>query len=373
MIDTIALTMKQNEFSITDWRKFQKTVIGGKNTYTKYVYNPNIKLEGYKPRLTIYDRFGTKTARIEFSAPKLLLGNNFDELSEKDFEPLVQRLTSDLRSMSFQVYQCNLRNVEVSKIDYSKNIIFTDFITSSMLITELSKVDMSAKLDETLKNFRNDGHLLTYHANSYEICFYDKRKDLEQAKKYGDKRSVEKDNIVQLNLFDNLKSDPLEILRLEYRLNDRRQMKKLFSKFGIETDLKFSSLFKKDLSKKLLLNVWQLFESDLALTTQDTDDPISLLDGIFKEKPDISLLKALAYAMSYNIASSGNGGIKKFKDCIIRHSDMRSWYRIKSQLKGVGLSPTKTKLEALMQISRQLNKFEPVKLKDYPQLQAVDM
>lgn len=373
MIDTIALTMKQNEFNILDWHKFQRSVVSGRDSFVKYVYNPNIKIEGYKPRLTIYDRFGTKQARIEFSAPKLLLGNNFDELKEDDFEPLVQKLTKDLQSMGFQVYQWNLRNAEIAKIDYSKNIIFTDYTSSSMLINELNKIDMSAKLDQTTKNFRNNGNLLVYHANSYEICFYDKRKDLEQAKKYGDKRAIEKDNVVQLNLFDNIASDPLEVLRLEYRLNDRRQMKKIFSRFGIETELKFQSLFKKEYSQKLLLSIWQTFENDLTLTTQKVDDPMAFLENIFIAKPDISLLKALAYAKAFEIASSGNGGIKKFKDCIDRHSDSRSWYRIKSQLKGIKLAPNRAKLEALMQIGSQIEEFKAVKLKDYPQLQAVDV
>lgn len=369
MIDTVALTLKQDEFEIIDRSKFQRTIIGGKYSYTKYMNNPNIKLEGYKPRLTIYDRFGTLSLRVEFSAPKMLFGNNFDELVDEDFDEIIYKLQMSLGSMGIATKSDSLKYAEVSAIHYSKNMIFTDYTSSSMLITELSKIDISAKLDQTTKDFRNDGHSLAYHANSYEICFYDKRKDLEQAKKYGDKRSIEDDNIIQLDLFDNTTSDPFEILRLEYRLNNRQHMKILFPKIGIKTDLKFKSLFRGDFSKKLLLNVWQLFENDLTLTTQKTDDPIALLEGVFRAKPNISLLKALAYAMGFNIASSGNGGIKSFRDSVVKHSDLRSWYRIKTQLKGIGLSPNKTKLEALLQIGKQLGQFEPIKLKDYPQFE----
>jgi len=150
-------------------------------------------------------------------------------------------------------------------------------------------------------------------------------------------------------------------------------MKKLFLKLGIETDLKFKALFRKDFSQKLLLSVWQLFESDLTLTTQKTDDPIALLESVFKAKPDASLQKALTYTMGFLVASSGDGGIKRFKNTIIRYSDLRSWYRIKKQLKGVGLSPSKTKLEALMQIGKQLETFAPVELKDYPQFENLTM
>lgn len=367
MIDTVALTLQQNEFKVMNWGKFRKEVLSDRYSYTKYSYNPNIKLEGYKPRLTIYDRFGTLTARVEFSAPKIIYNNNFDELTDDDFQPLVRKISLLLGTMSFQSTPEQLSNAEVSKIDYSKNLIFTDYTTSSMLITELSKIDLSAKLDQTTKNFRNDGHLLTYHANAYEICFYDKRKDLEQASKYGDKRAIEKDNIVQLDLFNNCTSDPLEVLRFEYRL-DRQQIKRLFIKFGIESDLKFKSLFNKDISKKLLIGVWKLFEDNFELTAHNAIDPITMLENVYKAKPDLSLRDAMTFAMGFHIASSDNGGIKRFRDCIDRFSDIRSWYRIKSKLKGVGLSPSKTKLESLMQISKQLEQFEPTRLENYPQL-----
>lgn len=369
MIDTVALTIKDDEYQNLNRIRFQQEVGAGKNPYKKYVYNPNIEKEGYKPRLTIYDRFGVLSLRIELSAPKLLFGNNFDELIEKDFEDIIYKLSMSLGSMGIIVKSDALRNAEISKIDYSKNFIFTDGISSSLIINELNKVDVSAKLDQTYKNFRNDGHLLAYHAKSYEICFYDKRKDLEQARKYGDSRAIENDNSIQLDLFDNTTADPFEVLRFEYRLNERRKMKKILADCGTETDLTFKSLFKEQIAKKVLISIWKLFQDNFDLTVHDASDPMTILEAVSRAKPESSLLKTLAYAKAFEIAASDAGGLTRFKNFIYRHSDYRSWYRIKSQLKGIKLLPHKSKFEALVQVGKQLEQFEPTKLKDYPQFE----
>ncbi len=55
-----------------------------------------------------------------------------------------------------------------------------------MLISELSKLNLNSRLDLTKTDYRNDGHAIVYHGNSFEIKIYDKIKDLEQ-KKYGEK------------------------------------------------------------------------------------------------------------------------------------------------------------------------------------------
>jgi arsenate reductase-like glutaredoxin family protein len=235
-----------------------------------------------------------------------------------------------------------------------------------MILKELDKIDISARLDQTTKDFKNKGQRLSYHANSFEVCFYDKRKELEQYKKFGAKRTDE-DGSMQLELLDRMAFDPLEVFRIEYRLNTKRKIKAEFAKRKIDTDLKFESVFKKDISKKLLIGIWQVFEDKFDYTLHNTNDPIALLEGVFKSKSDVSLLNALAASMGFYIASSGDGGMKRFRDCIEKYSDLRSWHRIKDQLKGIKLSPSKTKLEMLLQITKQLEQFEPTKLKNYPQ------
>ena len=128
-------------------------------------------------------------------------------------------------------------------------------------------------------------------------------------------------------------------------------------------------IIKETVAQKLLTGIWQVFEDKFDYTLHNADDPISLLEGVFKAKADISLLNALAATMSFYIASSGDGGMKRFREIVVKYSDLRSWQRIKKKQKSVGLLPNRTKLEALLQIGKQLEQFEPTKIEKYPQLQ----
>ena len=80
--------------------------IASVNGVRKCVQNPTKEDERYgiyKPRLTLIRRWdGTKgiiTLKIEFSIPKLLFGNNFDELSDNDFSDTIKRLRERLLDM----------------------------------------------------------------------------------------------------------------------------------------------------------------------------------------------------------------------------------------------------------------------------------
>ena len=75
-----------------------------------------------------------------------------------------------------------LRTAMVSAIHYSKNLPLTDFTSASMVINELKKCSSTKRLDTNQIQYRNDGHALKLHANSYELIVYDKLKDLFSAK-----------------------------------------------------------------------------------------------------------------------------------------------------------------------------------------------
>jgi hypothetical protein len=64
------------------------------------------------------------------SAPKLLLGNNFDELTDDDFRRLCKKLVNVLAEMSVKVTARTLAKVNVSAIHYSKNITLTDYTSN---------------------------------------------------------------------------------------------------------------------------------------------------------------------------------------------------------------------------------------------------
>ena len=65
---------------------------------------------------------------------------------------------------------------------------------------KIKEANIKLLLDTNQTDYRNEGHSYKWHCNSYEVVFYDKIKDLEKAK-HSEKRAIEKDSALQLNLF----------------------------------------------------------------------------------------------------------------------------------------------------------------------------
>lgn len=113
MIDTIVLTLTKDMFEISEPDKFEpcaRWILTDNFNVSRGIQskqNPTKKelLKGiYKPRLTLSYRINKITGRaillkIELSLPKLLFGNNFDELKYKDFLPLAKKLAATLQQM----------------------------------------------------------------------------------------------------------------------------------------------------------------------------------------------------------------------------------------------------------------------------------
>ncbi len=294
MIDTIVLVLASHQYQIVEPDKFRPSA--------KWIYNPSLIPAGicskqnvtagqlrhgiYKPYLTLSN---SKTSggnrdimlKIELSLPKLIFGNNFQELQYKDFPLVLKRLTEELISMGVIVDENVLAKTPVHAIHYSKNIELKDGSTPYHYLQKIKEANASMAVDTNETDYRNDGHCYKLHCNSYEVVFYDKIKELEKSR-YGRKRTIEKDNELQVKLFDKLsKRHKYEILRMEVRLNRRQKMKQLFAKLGIKADLTFKALFKHAISKKILLHYLDEVESKWPPSRD------------FKAKNDEALLAAL--------------------------------------------------------------------------------
>src|SRR3989344_7565908 len=122
MIDTMKLTLDKTMFWVTDISLFQKERQEDSRGYFTLVQNPTkteLRSGIYKPRLTMTKRFNVsgrheRTLSIEFSAPKLLYGNNFDELVDKDFFLILEKLKQELKTMGIRVFNTVLMNAPVS-------------------------------------------------------------------------------------------------------------------------------------------------------------------------------------------------------------------------------------------------------------------
>ncbi len=326
-------------------------IIGGTGRKTRdmtSMHNPTqkeLRAGIYKPRLTLMPRItfdGTwdTLLKIELSLPKLLFGNNFDELSNKDFTALVDALACSLLGMGILVTPEALTEAPINGIHYAKNIPLTDGSTPYHFITKIKDANIKLSLDVNQTDYRNDGHCYKWHCNAYEVVFYDKIRDLEKAK-ISAKRAVEKESALQLNLLGTFKKrKKLEILRMEVRLNKRAKIAQLFEQLGIRAKLTFSGLFKTSIAKKVLLYyLGELERLRSPLLDYRAKSDKELLAMLAAHNPELSAKKIMQL---YGLKKALEAMTPRELRGMFAKSTGRSWHRIMAQAQDVRLPLAKS-------------------------------
>jgi len=338
--------------------------LGGRSNITcKQNPTPNELKRGiYKPRLTVTKRINRDgnfeiPLKIEFSIPKLLYGNNFDELTDTDFPAIIQKLKAVLKEMGVYLFEKNLINAPVSSVHYSKNIALTDYTTPYTYLEQLTKLNINKRLDTNRTDFRNEGHSFKYRANSFEIVFYDKIKDLQQAK-MSEKRAEEKDNALQLGLFDILtQRKPLEVLRVEIRLNKRQKISQILKKVDKEVEPTFSNIFNQDTAKKVLLYyINEIEEAYPPLLNYQYDSPKKFFTGFLTINPKVKL--TLALKMLGLRVLLDEIGAREFREMTKRYGNP-VWYSLNKEMKNLSNVDEPSVFSLLR---KQITDFEPLKL-----------
>ncbi|MBI4236965.1 MAG: hypothetical protein HY696_00930 [Deltaproteobacteria bacterium] len=375
MIDTIVLTLPEGHFRILDYDKFTPSARGlfeppfyklGKGGVIRCIQNSTKedRLRGrYRPRLTLTKRVMngrlSVSLRIECSIPKLLYGNNFTEIAHKD---QLQIRTSDsslfdngLAETMGLFFAHSPENSVLSAVHYSKNIILPKHITASMVISELGKLNLTKRLDLNKTDYRNEGHAVRFHANSYEIVFYDKIKDLEQAH-ISERRAVENDSWIQSGMLkDSGLPKGLEVLRMEVRLNTRRKIKSLCEKLGLPPPQTLRDALRPDIAQTILLHFWGLIERELNVVSLSQHKPEDLFQvmtsGGMKSAKTLQVLGGLSLIQSV--------GIRGLRSLLGKTSN-RTWQRLKKALENYPISDS-PKAQVMRQIRESLIEFLPIK------------
>lgn len=368
MIDTIKLVLDKSMFWLKDLSLFQKERQNACRGYFTLVQNPTkaeLKKGIYKPKLTLTQRFNCSgrlepTLSIELSLPKLLFGNNFEELTIDNYDEVKKLLKFRLKDMGIGIFEKLLDIAPVSSVHYSKNILLTDGSTPSYYINQIKQSNISFALDVNQTDFRNDGYSFKWHSNSYEISFYDKLKDLETAKK-SEKRSIEKDNAIQLQLFDTIKKRGcFEVLRMEVRLNKRQKINQLFNKLNITNSLTFKQIFNSETSKQVLLYYLNEIENQrTSLFSYQKHKNENLLSDLVIHNPSLKSAKVLQlYGAKKAVDEKGIRGLRN----ILGKYSQRSWYRLITEVKNVKLPIVQSPFRVIRDC---INTFKPLKQVDF--------
>jgi len=375
MIDTITLRLNEWQFKIHDFSKFSPDCTHffyppyakfGSRGYIEAYQNPSktdLLAGKYRPQLTLRKRWQNNQPLIylyiQFSAPKLLYHNNFDELVNDDLEAILLELSQRLYSMSVIASVDSLRQALVTKIHYGKNIVLPSFVIPHMVISEIRKTDFDLRHDLAEKNYINSGESIRFHTNEFELIFYDKKKDLQKAKQ-SEKRAIEDNNAIQLGLFDEFKpKKPFEVLRIELRLNTSA---KIASTLDLSKNrLHLHELFKQEISSKILGNYWNGIMDSYKLLSCKINDKEQFLASFMANNPDARLTNALAaYAFVEYIKEMG---VQKFRKLIEAKYSKRTWYTLKANIQSLNLqSEVPSYFSA---ITKELTEYRPLRLANY--------
>lgn len=382
MIDTVVLKIPYPKFSVTLYDRFTPYAKGifqepylpfpPGQPYIKCINNPSKedKLLGiYRPRLTIVKRVGSGKGgfginlHIELSLPKFMFGNNFDELQEADWENVIAKLKRELLFMGVLVKKEDLMEAPVHAIHYSKNIVFTDHTTASLILGYLEKIKLNQRLDLNSTEYRNHGEAVRYYAKSHELVFYDKVADLSKSKDRATEKDDREQNL-QLSFFDQLRRDGqlVEVLRIELRLKSRQKMKLLFQKLGIENDLTFSSMFSTKLSQRLLLNEWDVIYAELRPVLLQELKTSELLPLIARQRKQWTPKRVLSLIAVHAIIR--DVGYRKFRSQFIKYFSVRVLQRMYADLKELDFKIL-NKAKPFGYITQTLHDFTPLKKSDF--------
>jgi hypothetical protein len=374
MIDTVALTLQPDEFQILQPERFTPNAMGilhgtlqlGAGGSTKAVCNPtkaDLEAGIYRPRLTLTRR-GNRTSgyvntlRVECSLPKLLYGNNFDELTEADFGQVITTVHERLDETGVRVWGETLRQANVSAIHYGKNIVLGDYVTCGSILAVLAKVSVNGWFDTSKTDYRNDGHGYKLHANNFELMFYDKVRDLEKAQK-SPKRTFDNDVAIQQSLFWQPDFDRRQqVLRMEARLGNRQKIRTTLERLKIQAGLTFEQLYRQRIAQAVLRNLWQPFGASIpSIMASAGKTPSALYQQLAQAHPnakDGQLLKLLAACVL--VDDIGWPGVNS-----LWKGNPRTLARLKQEL--AALPPVSSVAVAgLQQIGSALNSFEPVQM-----------
>lgn len=370
MIDTVVLHIpREKVFEISDLKGVQPWELhSSTGTYKKYTKNPPRGLKDgiYRPKITGMDRkiaVGRTSSflRIEFSVAKMLFNNNLQEPTEADFQRVVDRLSDRLLECGLIVKKLDLINALVYTIHPAKNIILTDTYTASLVIKELSKINLNKKFDMDKARFRNDGQSLQGYTKFHSVVFYDKIADLAKGKK----RAIDKDQTSrQLSLLAAIKKDSpsLEVLRFEVRICRKQKLDAVLRKLGFQPNATFKDIFKKDVCQKIVRHYWDtLVKGENLFLFGLLEGPQTLLKKIIakenKTKPKEAVVLVGLHALCKD-----DGGIRGLRHILEKHTKQRNWYRFSNSIKRLNRLQDKKAVHGwVRQIESAIDRFEPIR------------
>lgn len=362
MIDTIKLVIPFSE--CPKWLNNFEVIEKRKEGFIKAVNNPTSieKSQGvYRPRFTFIRRLNGKNGgivhelTIEVSLPKLLFGNNFEEVTEKDFDEIADKIVVSMSNVGIPIDKKQIIEASVRRVDFGKNIILPKYASIASTIEDIKSTDISKVYNSRDTIFENGGIGFQIHCNTMDISFYDKNSDLRRSL-ISEKRSIEDDNYIQKHL-TLLENNRRATLRFEVRFGNKRRINSELRAIGVKVDdeLKFADIFRRDIARSILIAHWNKITSKIPKAKKIcTDSHLKRYEEIIKNE-GVTPQGSLAIFGLLLLSEAENADT--IRGVIEKRFGRSAWYRLK-KLTDIDIS--NNELEMLLFIGKAIAKMEPI-------------
>lgn len=302
----------------------------------------------YYPQLTAHREKELNwlvAVKIQFSAPKLLYGNNLDEVASDDLIVVTRRLKARLEDMGLEPKIRPLINAKVVSVHYSKNIILSTH-TASAVVNQLNRVAVTGRNQKKDVNYKNYGLSLNIYNKSHSFTIYDKTAEIYAF----EPQTVQ----AALNL--------PEVLRLEVRLEKTQKINQVFTRLNLPTSPSFRTAFDAEISRTVVSDYWnQHIAPQLSVISGNTESAIEVLQKLLARSPKTGSHSALKLT-ALVLCGRSPGGLSVLRAILHRRHATQSLTRINKQIKEANNILSQDENPWKQEIETQLTAYNPVSL-----------
>lgn len=342
-------------------QKYVRTFFNpGKNLYSGTKYTPTYIGE----KIIANDGTGVRYCLgIEVSLPKLMFGNNVEELSpgKDSLKSIVSALRKAIsRDVGLKYTEEEILSSGVAKLHIGKNFRFDDPGAPTVIVNAIRKSRADRICDNNETKYENNGYSFRFHTNKRETIYYDKKSDLLQSLK-SPKRAIdntttddirEEDSPIHELLLDNFSG----VLRLEVRLNDRKHIRKAFP--PISDDLSFKNVFLNANIMQCLQEEWQKTTNNVSMIQLGRNDVLSIFEAIAADRfsNNYSLRDSLAIAAAADIINAMS--LDYLRRLVEKYYGKTEWNRLKKKL----INPESRRSSYFKKVEKELQEYHPIRL-----------
>lgn len=337
-VDTTKIILAQGNYSLLQNNSLRYR---GKK-FTRTATKEEKQLGLYRPKVVIENG----DCSIEFSLPKLLRGNNVEEICVGDFPKILELLRSHLLDYGIETTTDNIAWADLYRMDAGKNCNLIKIGTVVQVLKILHRCLISGRKSDAQIQYRNGGRALRIHNKSADFIIYDKFRCPEMTD--GSEKAI----------CEIMGKSSVEVLRMEKRFNNRRSLCRLFRKYGVQRP-KFQDILNPQIAQDVIGHGWQeLMDGFICPEVYPQEEKLKqVLNHLNTSKSSLCSVLSCVAIQLFLKHYSANELKNRFRPWVSAPTINSLFKKVQAFANKTGVKP-----DILGYISDQINQWQPITL-----------